>query len=857
MKFPFRQSFRLHSKLIFLYSVMAVIPLMLAGGFLVEYLGDQIKRSDQRYQRQTLKILGSSYRTMEQTSNRVLQSAMQDIQSKQAELLLDSTTLLTKQQQKALDAPFNNSFMQLNKSFSDLQEESRNDFIDVLSSLENSLLETENQTHERLNSDVTSATRAAITELVSSSTLLLTENTSKQIEQFIRNTTAMLTLIAQQPAVQAANEQESRWIMEALQNREPIYRQLCLLDKDGRPRVLVEDLESLNALAEPLYQVATERARQGETFVGQEVIFLSDSRRQKPFLPVSVPVKVRGSLIVGTIFTLVSLEDVIALVRDLHFGQSGYTILCTMTGDVISHYDLQKIGTKESDFSRLVSAQLARGQKYAGEVVLAPGSEYLVCAVPLRKQGWMLISVQPTTEAYALANTLTEQLSHAQEVSKAIMSSAVKQSAQKAEKGMTRKMQIFRAKLIRQRQNILSQTKGQTKQNIQNITNRQLQGATKLLQQETRKATGSIQGQIAAEREINYQKAVKDFAPIASSVRQSMEERIYSATLQALGFIIIGALLGGMLIVHTIVKPLRRLSNATQAIARGDFSQRVLVPKGRDEIQDLALSFNRMAEALELSRNELNNAQAQLIQSSKLASLGTLASGVAHELNQPLAIIRAIAQQNLNGIENGGLGTMQNDLDTLKEDLQVIERQTSRMSQIIMHLRTFARKSPQEMEHVNLNNIAQNALILLREQLRQRGIALIEQYDEHLPDVLGDANALEQILINLLTNARDVLEEKEDAQVTLFSRLIEENNHVWAEICVRDNGPGIPEEIRTQIFDPFFTTKEAGKGTGLGLSISYEIAQRHQGLLWVESERHMGTTFILRLPAVQACQEAA
>lgn len=857
MKFLHGRSFSLHGKLILLYGVMAIIPLMLAGGFLIHYLGDQIKHSDQRYQRQALKMLNRNYRTLEQTSNQMLQSSMQDAQSKQAELLLRSTTLLTEQQQKALDASFSNSFLQLNKSFSELQAESRDDFADVLSNLENSLMETEHKTHERLNMDATSAARAAITELVSSSTLLLTENTSKQVEQFIRSTTAMLTLIAQQPAIQAANEQESRWIMEALQNREPIYRQLCLLDKEGKPHVLVEDSEDLNALAEPFYKVAAGYTQQGESFVGQEVIFLNDSRRQKPFLPVSVPVKVRGSLVVGTVFTLVSLEDVIALVRDLHFGQSGYTILCTMTGDIISHYDLQKVGTKERDFSPFVSDQLARGQKYAGDVTLASGLEYLVCAVPLRKQGWMLISAQPTAEAYVLANTLTDRLSQAQETSKVTMSDAVKQSAQKAEIGMKQKMQTFRARLIQQRQNILSQAKSQTKNNIQNITNRQLQDATKLLQQETRKAVDNIQSQIAAEREVNYQKAVTDFAPIAGSVRQSMEERIYGATLQAIGFVVIAALLGGLLIVHTIVRPLRRLSNATLAIAQGDFSQRVPVPKGRDEIQDLALAFNRMAEALELSRNELDNAQAQLVQSSKLASLGTLASGVAHELNQPLAIIRAIAQQNLNMVESKSPGTTQSDLNTLKEDLQMVERQTSRMSQIIMHLRTFARKSSQEMEYVNLNDVAQSALILLREQMRQHGITLVEQYEEHLPDVLGDANALEQILINLLTNARDALEGKDNAQVKLLSRSIEENGQSWAEIRVCDNGPGISEEIRNQIFDPFFTTKEPGKGTGLGLSISYEIAQRHQGLLHVESEPQMGAAFVLRLPAVQTRQEAA
>ena len=157
---------------------------------------------------------------------------------------------------------------------------------------------------------------------------------------------------------------------------------------------------------------------------------------------------------------------------------------------------------------------------------------------------------------------------------------------------------------------------------------------------------------------------------------------------------------------------------------------------------------------------------------------------------------------------------------------------------------------------MNLNEVAQNALILLREQLRQRGIELTEAYDTTLPPVLGEATSLEQIVINLLTNARDALEGREGGQITLSTGLHDDGKRLYAELRVRDNGPGVPPDIRAQIFDPFFTTKDPNKGTGLGLAISLEIAQKHGGALLL-GDPNQGAEFILRVPTATAQREAA
>jgi PAS domain S-box-containing protein len=234
------------------------------------------------------------------------------------------------------------------------------------------------------------------------------------------------------------------------------------------------------------------------------------------------------------------------------------------------------------------------------------------------------------------------------------------------------------------------------------------------------------------------------------------------------------------------------------------------------------------------SQEELHRTELQLLHSAKLASLGTLATGVAHELNQPLAGIRAIAQQLLH----------EEDLpEYCAEDLRLIEEQTKRMTKIINHLRAFARAPGEEVESVDVNQVAQNCFILIGQQLKSHGIAVDLELCSEGVEVRADANELEQVVLNLITNARDALAEHPDARITVRSR--REAAQVVLE--VRDNGPGVPPDHASRIFDPFFTTKEVGKGTGLGLSISYNILTRYGGTLEYRTEN--GAVFTLILPS--------
>ena len=236
--------------------------------------------------------------------------------------------------------------------------------------------------------------------------------------------------------------------------------------------------------------------------------------------------------------------------------------------------------------------------------------------------------------------------------------------------------------------------------------------------------------------------------------------------------------------------------------------------------------------------------QAQLIQASKMATLGEMATGMAHELNQPLNVMRMGADFVAKMIRRGQ--------EISDEQLLIvssnISEQVERATNIINHLREFGRKSEFKVYPVDLNEPIKNVFTIMGEQFRLRGIDVNLKLDKAIPKIMAGRNRLEQIFLNLLTNARDAMKERgtEDVKrITVTTYL--EGNLVVAEIS--DTGKGIPERIQEKIFEPFFTTKEAGKGTGLGLSITYGLVRDFKGGIDVQSNLDVGTTFRVRFPA--------
>jgi histidine kinase len=245
----------------------------------------------------------------------------------------------------------------------------------------------------------------------------------------------------------------------------------------------------------------------------------------------------------------------------------------------------------------------------------------------------------------------------------------------------------------------------------------------------------------------------------------------------------------------------------------------------------------------------------QLIQASKMATLGEMATGIAHELNQPLSVIKTASSFCMKKINNAErIGE-----DVLTNMLTKIDSNVDRAAKIINHMREFARKSDAKLTKVHINQVLENAFEIFSQQLKVRGIQVVWDIQPDLPPILGDASRLEQVFINLLINARDAIEDRwtgtgeseGDKRITLKSR--REKDKLVVEVC--DTGMGIPEEIAEKIFEPFFTTKEVGKGTGLGLSISYGIVQECKGTIRADAQPQGGACFILTFP-VPASTEA-
>jgi len=246
-------------------------------------------------------------------------------------------------------------------------------------------------------------------------------------------------------------------------------------------------------------------------------------------------------------------------------------------------------------------------------------------------------------------------------------------------------------------------------------------------------------------------------------------------------------------------------------------------------------------------------AEAQLIQASKMATLGEMSAGVAHELNQPLNAIRIGSDLLKKVVESGD--SLERDRDLLVKVYDEIGSQVERAANIINHLREFGRKSePDEVVKVFINKPITEAFTLLGQQLKLKQIKVNLDLDESLPPVYGVSNRLEQVFINLVMNARDAIEEmlektsQKEREGLLTIRTYQEEGRVVA--VVRDNGIGMPERVKEKIFEPFFTTKDVGRGTGLGLSISYGIVKDYEGTIEVESMPGSGTIFKITFPAI-------
>ncbi len=339
--------------------------------------------------------------------------------------------------------------------------------------------------------------------------------------------------------------------------------------------------------------------------------------------------------------------------------------------------------------------------------------------------------------------------------------------------------------------------------------------------------------------------------PMAIAFGASERLRFYVVAWSGIALVL--ALGLGALLARRVTRPIERLSRAAGAIAAGDYGARVEAT-GRDEIADLGRAFVRMTSELrrrdeeirawneELQKRvvertaELKTAQDQILRTRKLAAIGSLAAGLAHELNNPMTAI------------TGYLAILRKNAPADGEQVRMIanaQEQAARMSRVIEDLRSFADQERGEFgQRFSLDRAVSSALALYEDRLRASGIALERKVDEPLPDAQGDPVQIQQVVAHLVENAINAMPRGGRLEVSLGTV-----DGDALRLRIADTGPGIPEAIRDRVFDPFFTTKERNGQVGLGLSVSHSIVEAHHGRILVDSAEGAGAAVTVLLPA--------
>jgi two-component system NtrC family sensor kinase len=362
---------------------------------------------------------------------------------------------------------------------------------------------------------------------------------------------------------------------------------------------------------------------------------------------------------------------------------------------------------------------------------------------------------------------------------------------------------------------------------------------------------------------------IVDIAYSLDELDQSMKDHAVHVISISVGFILLFSVGVGVLLQRLIYLPLKDLEAGATRIAFGNLDHAIPV-RSEDEFGRVAGSFNHMTTALNESRSEMQEmlqtlelkvaertkellaARAEVAQGEKLASIGVLASGIAHELNNPLTGVLTFTSLMRKKAQDGSEDA---------EDLDLVIRETKRCASIIRRLLDFAREKVPVKGFFNLNQVIQDTVHFVERPASLQQVEITTNLDPGLPQVWGDADLLKQVVMNLLVNAQQAIEGR-------GTILVESRPYVAAEsaksgveplpmveIAVTDTGCGIPQANLQRIFDPFFTSKEVGKGTGLGLSVSYGIVKAHGGKINVESVVGAGTTFRILLPITPPCDE--
>jgi len=344
---------------------------------------------------------------------------------------------------------------------------------------------------------------------------------------------------------------------------------------------------------------------------------------------------------------------------------------------------------------------------------------------------------------------------------------------------------------------------------------------------------GEVAG-INQDRMRSEGKSMVDFVnELIKIKRNKIHKTIYRISLLPfafLGIFILVTILFSIFISSRLFYPLSLLKKKTKEVGSGDFTPISFKDPHNDEISGLIRAFNLMATALETN-------QENLVQSRKMAALGTFTAGIAHELNNPINNISLTAETFLDEYSEG--------LDSEgKEMLLDIIAQVERANDIVRNLLDFSRTEESSFSDLDIKDVINSTVKLIKNQIKFSGIKLNVMLNPDLPQIKGNFRSLQQVFLNLLINANQAMSGGGSIEIKAYPE-----SSRFVEIDVTDTGPGIPSEALEKIFEPFYTTKSIGTGVGLGLSVTYSLIKNHGGTIKVNSEVGRGTTFSVFIPS--------
>jgi C4-dicarboxylate-specific signal transduction histidine kinase len=637
---------------------------------------------------------------------------------------------------------------------------------------------------------------------------------AEQVTQNIRSHQNYLALTAQMPDFLDGHVDGQKAILDALVRRYPMLTLVSAIDASGHETAMSasDHIVTASDLGDRSKTPYFQTAMKDEPYLGLEELPTGGA----PILRIATPIEKYRGRAVGALTARMSLGDAWDLLQAARIGDTGFAYVTDPKG-----------------------AYLLRPRQVGSRT--PQNADLLMKSADLEQLHWRIYVAEPRAEVVRPIQALQRDIAENGKLTvgrmRVSLGDASRTAEVKMQKGEAQLENAAAAQVESHTRLVFDRFRSQTSQQ----TAAELGKMQSAIQAQAQNAEHQSDMQMDAATKSSLALMQHRTAPLTQSALNEANTRL---SVFGLWIMVVSCVIGmivALLITAAIVRPVILLAQGTRSIAQGDLEKRV-DERAPGEIKDLAAAFNTMAESLMTSRNELQHAETQLVHSAKLASLGTLSAGVAHELNQPLAIIRGISQQ---------LQDEPGVTDPMREDLELIEGQTTRMMKIVKHLRTFSRAGSYEKSTIDINQSINDCFILVGAQLKAHNVEVDLDLSDEGAFVLGDSNELEQVFLNLITNARDALDEIPDAKLTIRTRL--QDDQVIAEFA--DNGPGIPPDVAAHIFDPFFTTKEPGKGTGLGLSISHGIIDKHEGKISVRNEG--GAVFQIILPRAEQETEAS